>query len=137
MSDSQPSERLLRSFGDLGRALDRLGEAVALRPDLSVVVDGTIQRFEFCIELMWRVLQRCLETEGFVARSPKQVMQKAYAAEWIHNEALWIAMIDDRNNTSHTYKEELAQQIYGRIKDYYPEMRRLYRFLLDQYGSSA
>ncbi|CAD7770009.1 hypothetical protein BLFGPEAP_00273 [Candidatus Methanoperedenaceae archaeon GB50] len=27
-------------------------------------------------------------------------------------------MTDDRNMTSHTYKEEVAQIIYGKLKDY-------------------
>ena len=30
----------------------------------------------------------------------------------------FLEMTDDRNMTSHTYKEELAQVIYGKLKKY-------------------
>ena len=30
----------------------------------------------------------------------------------------FLGMTDDRNMTSHTYKEELAQVIYGKLKKY-------------------
>ena len=30
----------------------------------------------------------------------------------------FLEMTDDRNMTSHTYKEEVAQVIYGKLKNY-------------------
>lgn len=34
-------------------------------------------------------------------------------------------MLEDRTMTSHTYDEELANEIFERIKVYTPEIRRL------------
>lgn len=41
-------------------------------------------------------------------------------------------MLRDRNLTSHTYKIELAVEIYGRIQSYYPEMKRIAGLLRGQ-----
>ena len=46
------SDRRRDRLGDLGRALDRLDEALAVPPEAPLVVDGTIQRFEFTFELI-------------------------------------------------------------------------------------
>ncbi|MFZ5471860.1 MAG: HI0074 family nucleotidyltransferase substrate-binding subunit [Myxococcota bacterium] len=55
-------------------------------------------------------------------------LAKAY---WIRDEETWLAMLDDRNRTSHTYKRELAEEIYAHIKSYLPELERVYRALLE------
>ena len=47
MSGSEDTHELLA----LGRALDRLGEALDQPEDNPLAIDGTIQRFEFAIEL--------------------------------------------------------------------------------------
>ncbi len=45
-------------FASLGNALQRLGEAVSHHPDQkNLYRDASIQRFEFCIELYWKVLK--------------------------------------------------------------------------------
>ena len=38
-------------------------------------------------------------------------------------EAVWIDMIEDRNRTSHTYREELARQVFARLPAYLAAMR--------------
>ena len=117
-----------------GHALERLHEALCRDPTAdSIVLDACIQRFEFCVELTWKVLKKILEFEGEQAKTPKQALQKAYAIEWIDDEALWLNMLRDRNLTSHTYKERLAQEIYARIPAYYAIMRPLHTFLVARY----
>jgi nucleotidyltransferase substrate binding protein (TIGR01987 family) len=39
---------------------------------------------------------------------------------WIENEQGWLAMLDDRNRTSHTYDEDLAKAVFRRLPDYLP-----------------
>jgi nucleotidyltransferase substrate binding protein (TIGR01987 family) len=131
MSGDEPAGRLVEALALLGRALDRLGEALAIGSDNPLAVDGTMQRFEFCFELLWKAMRLALqEAHGFEAVSPKATLQKAYAVGWIADEALWLDMLKSRNLTSHTYKEDLAKEIYQRIHGYYPEMRRLYADLV-------
>lgn len=41
--------------------------------------------------------------------------------EWIKNQEVWDKMIEDRNLTSHTYKERTAIEVYEAFREeYYP-----------------
>ena len=118
------------SFQALGQALERLGEALKENPEEnSLAIDASIQRFEFCIELFWKVLKKFLAEEGKIAKTPKQALQEAYQIDWIDNEELWLEMLKDRNETSHTYNEDLAKAIYSHIASYYKQMKEVYEML--------
>ena len=107
-----------------------LGEALAVPVESNeIALDGTIQRFEFSYELMWKTMQRLARFHGFDPQSPRDSFRTAFKQGWIEDENLWLDMIRDRNLTSHTYQKELALQIYERVKIYYPEMRRVSRLL--------
>ncbi len=62
---------------------------------------------------------------GIVLNYPKEVIKEAYAVGIINDEALWVHMLLDRNMTSHTYNEKLADEIYNRIRTYVPELKKL------------
>ena len=115
----------------LRQALDRLGEALA-RPvgQDDIVLDATIQRFEFCYELLWKALKRCAERYGHTPQSPRDAFRTAYAMQWIDDEALWLTMIRDRNLTSHTYKRAMALQVRERVATYHPVMVKAYDALV-------
>ena len=87
-------------------------------------IDASIQRFEFTIELFWKLLKRILESRGLEVPYPKNVLQAAYAGGLIDNEEIWLQMLIDRNQTSHTYNEVLANEIFERIKVYTPAFRK-------------
>jgi nucleotidyltransferase substrate binding protein (TIGR01987 family) len=138
MNETPETHRLALALAELGRTLERLGEALSVGADNPLMIDGTTQRFEFCFELLWKTLKMALYAKhGIDAVSPKQTLQKAYAVGWLDDEKLWIDILQDRNLTAHTYKEDLAREIYARIHDYYPEMRRLYDLLVSRYGKSS
>jgi nucleotidyltransferase substrate binding protein (TIGR01987 family) len=85
-----------------------------------VVRDGVIQRFEFTYELAWKTTKVFLEDSGIIdINSPKAVIKEAYAQKLIRNEKNWLLMLNDRNMTSHMYKEEMAVEIAKRISDFY------------------
>lgn len=97
--------------------LQRLQEAVEL-PCSAVVRDAVIQRFEFTFELLWKSLQLYLQHLGYEANSPRRVLREAFEAGLIANDEegdSWMAMLEDRNLTSHTYDEALAEAVYQRI----------------------
>jgi nucleotidyltransferase substrate binding protein (TIGR01987 family) len=48
--------------------------------------------------------------------------KEAFAANLILNGDSWVAMIDDRNLTTHTYNETTALAVYQRIKCIYLEL---------------
>lgn len=110
----------------LGQALQRLREAVALESPSGLEIDGSIQRFEFTYELAWKALRSALAAEGLEVNSPRQSFRAAYQLDWIADEASWLEMIRDRNLTTHTYDERLAQEIHGRIPVHLNAMETLY-----------
>lgn len=119
------AENVRDIFEDLGRALDRLTEATQLDPSVGdIVIDGTVQRFEFTIELFWKALKRLLEYSGIVdAKSPRAVLKQAYVQHWLDDEQAWINMLNDRNLLSHLYSEQVAMDVYPRIPAYLARMR--------------
>jgi nucleotidyltransferase substrate binding protein (TIGR01987 family) len=52
------NRKLRQSFENLKKALSRLEEALNENQENSLIVDGTIQRFEFTIEIYWKMLKR-------------------------------------------------------------------------------
>lgn len=107
----------------LGKALQRFNESLQYEESQPLVVDASIQRFEFSIELSWKTLKACLALEGMMPNTPKECMQQAFAAHWFDDEKAWLNMLKDRNLTSHTYKEDLALEIYHRLPDHYQQCK--------------
>lgn len=125
------------SFRDLGQALQKLNLMIHEPIDRnSYVIDATIQRFEFSVELFWKTLKKICESEGLEVNSPRSTLQKAYSLGLIQDDKLWLDMMEDRNLTSHTYREGLAREIYSRIKLYSTIMDETYAKLLKQYPPS-
>lgn len=127
------NKKLEDTLSKLEAALTRLGEALAADSSNALFVDGTIQRFEFVFELLWKTLKRALEVEGFKCATPRETLKTAFKAGWISDETLWMQMLDDRNLTSHTYDEPAAMEIYENIKSYYAEIIRLAKFVREKY----
>lgn len=125
--------RLKQSFENLNRALNRLEEALHEDLENGLIVDGTIQRFEFTIEIYWKSLKRLLAAEGIDARTPRETLKEAYQVGWLQNEQAWLQMLKDRNSTSHIYDEEMARKIVQNIKRYFPEMKETYEKLSKRY----
>ena len=98
---------------ELKKALYRLKEALAV-PKSDIVRDSVIQRFEFTVELSWKVLQRYLKSSGLVEPlTPKNVFPEAAKLGIVKDPEAWIKFVDARNLSSHTYKESLAEQVYA------------------------
>ena len=110
-------------FDDLGRSLDRLGGALRVGAEEPLAIDGTIQRFESTFELFWKSVRRLLASQGIEANSPRTVLQQAYRLGWLDDEQSWLKLLDDRNLTSHTCREALAQEIYSRVPAHHAATR--------------
>jgi nucleotidyltransferase substrate binding protein (TIGR01987 family) len=55
-------------------------------------------------------------------------LQQAYVAQYIRDEKIWLGMLADRNETSHTYNEQLAYKIYVHIKESYnPVLQKTFK----------
>ena len=110
------------------RALASLDELVSkyLGNQTDVILrDALIQRFEYSTEAFWKYLKAYLQTEhNLSANSPREVIRTGLTAK-LYSEKMsqeLLQMLDDRNLTSHTYVEELAESIAHRIPDYSKNM---------------
>lgn len=94
----------------------------ALRKDADVddmYLDATIQRFEFCFELAWKLMKAVLEYEGIEANSPRSCIREGWKQGLISNAEAWLEMMEKRNLSSHTYDENVAREIYHDVKERY------------------
>ena len=109
------------SYQKFENATARLEEALALEKD-DIVRDSVIQRFEFAIELAWRTAKKFM---GSSSGSPKDIIREMAQSRYINVVELWLTAIDMRNLSSHTYNEELAEQVYAFAKIFVPELKNL------------
>ena len=118
---------VILQLDELKKALGRLREVLAL-PKNDVVRDSVIQRFEFTVELSWKALLKRLKNEGIAETlSPKNTFREGAKIGLIADPEAWITFLDDRNLSSHTYKEDLAEKVYlsaGRLPPFVDELIR-------------
>ncbi|MFI5201713.1 MAG: nucleotidyltransferase substrate binding protein [Candidatus Kapaibacterium sp.] len=127
-----PDTRWKQRFQNYSRALKLLREAIADRENLSELEkEGTVQRFEFTLELAWKTLKDYLEESGVIVTpiTPMSVIKEAFAAEIIRDGPLWIDMLKTRNEMSHTYEEAAFEEAVQKIADRYLKgLEELYEF---------
>lgn len=91
---------------------------------------GLIQLFEMTFELGWKVLKDYSESEGFVVKSPRETIKLSFQNGIIEDGHIWIDALTNRNLTTHTYDEELAEKLVKEIKDnYYPALQKMHERL--------
>ena len=120
-------EKLRARLQTCQAALSTLDEAVHL-PRGIIVRDASIQRFEYSFEIVWKLLKGYLEQhEGILSSSPKSCFREALQAGLLSAEEteLCLTMTDDRNLTSHTYIEAVAEAIYRKLPSYLAVMGTL------------
>ena len=102
---------------DFARATTRLEEVLALPKD-EIVRDSAIQRFEISFELCWKYLKAHLEEEHNAScTSPRTCFRAAFKNGIIEDDPFWIDLTVLRNYTVHTYNEQLADYVYGRLAE--------------------
>lgn len=104
-------QRFALALQHFEQALGRLQEVVAL-PEDDIVRDSIIKRFEFSFEAGWKAAYRWLRTRDVdVDEAAYAVIPQAFKHRLIVDEAGWGAMRKARNQTAHTYDQNLARQV--------------------------
>ncbi|HBW47627.1 TPA: nucleotidyltransferase [bacterium] len=85
-------------------------------PEEKVIMAGVIQTFEFTYELCWKFMKRWLEVNGEGATidgaTRKEIFRIALEKQLIKDVELWFEYTLARNETSHTYDSDTAQEVY-------------------------
>ncbi len=125
MNNSDFDVRWKQRFSNFKKALIQLEDAVVLsqqRQLTQLEKQGVIQAFEFTHELAWNVLKDFLEDQGEQSiKGSKDATRAAFKVSLIKDGEQWMAMIQSRNLSSHTYDEETAESLVTAIvNDYFP-----------------
>ncbi|KAF3984277.1 MAG: nucleotidyltransferase [Methylococcales symbiont of Hymedesmia sp. n. MRB-2018] len=91
--------------------------------------EGLIKRFEFTLDLAWKVLKDKMQDDGIIVDriSPKYVVKLAYSSKYIDNIDVWLAMINDRNLMSHTYNFTHFNKTIKSLKEtYFSHLEKFY-----------
>lgn len=115
--------RWIQRARNFDKAFSQLKEAVELaqrRPLSKLEAQGLIQGFGYTHELAWNTLKDFLEERGVRdLYGSRDTTRAAFRTGFIENGDTWMAMIQSRNLTSHTYNEAIAAQIVEAILDTY------------------
>ncbi|MFN3531082.1 MAG: nucleotidyltransferase substrate binding protein [Candidatus Brocadia sp.] len=122
--------RWIQRFNHFNKAFAQLAEAVELskqRKLSKLEEQGLIQAFEYTHEMAWNTLKDFLEECGVKKLyGSKDTTREAFKTGLIENGEVWMDMINSRNLTSHTYNEDVAEDIANKILNlYFPEFQKL------------
>jgi nucleotidyltransferase substrate binding protein (TIGR01987 family) len=128
--------RWKQRFQNFEKAFLRLKEAIELKELSELERNGLIQRFEFTLDLSWKVMKDYLEEKGFSFKSsPKDTFRLAQENNFIDYSQELIDGIDIRNELSHDYDGEKFENSEEQLrKETYPSLYKLYEFFIGEGG---
>jgi len=119
--------RFKQRFENYEKSFMLLKDAISLSSPSIIEKAGSIQFFETTFELSWKLLKDYLTYVGYDVKSPRESIKTAFSIDIIQNGDIWIEALMDRNLTTHTYDEKIAEEIYTKIKSsYFPLLEMLY-----------
>ncbi len=127
-------EKLRAKLETAQRALKTF-EEILKEPYSKIVRDASIQRFEYSFEVFWKVVKIYLEyQEGIICNSPKSCFREMFSVGLIdeNKTTKLLEMTDDRNLTSHTYDEDLAEGLYQKLHEHYELMKEVLEIIRRQ-----
>lgn len=108
------------------KAFAKLDAAVTLsnaRKLSELEQQGLIQAFEFTHELAWNLMKDWFEYQGNTTLTgSRDAIREAFKAGLVEDGEGWMQTIRSRNESSHTYNQELADTITKAILERYWRM---------------
>lgn len=126
--------RWKQRFQNFEQAFLRLKEAVELKSLNELERNGLIQRFEFTLDLSWKVTKDFLEYKGFNFKpSPKDTFRLAQQSGFITYAQELIDGLDIRNELSHDYNGEKFEHAEKTLRnEIYKALECLYAFFVEE-----
>jgi nucleotidyltransferase substrate binding protein (TIGR01987 family) len=131
-------------LSSLCKAVESLGRTLAVANDKDFIAGlsddqkdairaGVIQNFEFTYELCWKFMKRWLEANLGSANvegvSRRQLFRLSAENRLIDDVDEWMEYHDARNETSHTYDEGTAEDVFGTARDFLADAAQLLKAL--------
>ena len=112
--------RWQQRFSNYKKALAQLQKFIDKGNLNELEEQGLIQSFEYTYELAWKTIKDFYEAQGDTAiQGSRDAFRLAVNRGILQNGEVWMKMIESRIKTSHTYDEELANEIAGDIFNIY------------------
>ena len=122
-------------FNNYKKALSQLNNAVELSKERKLTEleqQGLIQAFEFTHELAWNVMKDYFEYQGNTSiTGSRDATREAFNKGLISDGEGWMEMIKSRNQSSHTYNQETADELVGKICDVYSALFNLFQIKME------
>lgn len=138
MMSNNKDIRWKQRFQNYEMAFIKLREAVETEELNELERNGLIQRFEFTLDLSWKVLKDFLEEKRFSFNpSPKDTVRQAQESGYIDYAQELIDGLDIRNELSHDYSGEKFEKSEVELREaIYPALEKLYQFFIEQSKSN-
>ncbi len=112
--------RWKQRFQNYEKAFHQLGRFLEKEELNEFEEQGLIKSFEYTYELAWNLMKDYLTYQGIVdITGSRDAVRQAFNKGLIKHGEQWMAMIDDRVLTVHTYNELIAEKIKERIATVY------------------
>ena len=132
--DLSALKKAISAFSRTCHAVNDSKTVNALSLDLQDALKaGVIQNFEFTYEMAWKFIKRWLEknygsqvVDGVTRR---ELFRLAAESHLINDVEEWMLFHRARNQTSHTYDEQIALEVYDNSIQFLPVVEHLYQQL--------
>ena len=117
--------RWVQRFENYKQALSNLSETIDCiqkEGNSKIYTMALTQAFQMTFELGWKILKDYLEYSGIMVNTPRDSIKEAFKMNFINDGQGWIEMMEARNKTVHTYKEEFAKGLCNDILTNYFNM---------------
>lgn len=115
--------RWKQRFHNYGKALSQLQKFID-KGDLNELEEqGLIQAFEYTFELAWLTIKDYYENQGVTdIQGSRDAFKLAANRDLIKDVEKWMDMVNSRIKTTHTYNEEIADEIAKDVFEHYHPM---------------
>jgi nucleotidyltransferase substrate binding protein (TIGR01987 family) len=112
-------------FENYCEALTRVEEIAVHYKNLSEIEkDALIHRFEFTVDLAWKVMQDYLKYAGYTSLKGPRACITQMATDGFIDQFIWEEIITCRNILSHIYDEEKSRILLNQIMfDHLPNLQ--------------
>ncbi len=136
---NEEDTRWKQRFINFSKAFALLEEAVQIHNERGLnklEEQGLIQRFEFTHELAWNVVKDYFEYQGNTEiMGSRDATREAFNKNLIEGGSEWMEMIKSRNQSSHTYNEEVAEELKQKIIESYYQLFVVFKNKMQSYYS--
>lgn len=117
------SNNWIESYETFKKAHSKLKEFIETYNGSEKDRSAIINAFQYTFELWWKTLQKYMQEQQLLEElGPAATIRGAFHYQFIDDGDAFMEMLKDRNLITHTYKEDVAIDIYTNIKERYVDL---------------